>query len=645
MIKEAIEKVIKLWEKATGENVAEKKTRIQLGKKSDFSLHEALNYLDKDSTGLLSAFKLRQAFKELTKDGYLSLQSLLDGEWDKCKDDFIKLKYNIYSDVVGDIYKSFIKSLLKNIKSFGKELTEDYIDTLDNIEDVLVKAIINFNNEYKFKHERFTNGTLKKQDAKILKKLFRFESFEEFVDSLKATNEDNFICLALCDRTFRESDGSDYDKLYDSQFAIGIKNNGAVITISDRNVLNSPSGEYKGRNPSREFFNKVDYDYLPYYKIEDIERAIENNQQLLITYKEDNINNGTYVVDLFDDVGIIYVTTLLTLAYNKYFTNLESEKLELQFFGKDIKLLPPSNSKELMVIGGKLELPIVSKDSDYTTYLEDPEDKYGIYNTGIYDWLLKEYPLSDDELKTPTKFIGTREQAQRNIWWQVRNRQREHIEKCLKEDYNRYDIEHWFKEQFENNFESIVNYIITTPEYNNIDNYELYQEEKGKPLIWKCYKDGIDMDLSSLKETGEDNYSGKRYKFNILTSRFSGNSILGKVNCFYYGGYCPALWFEDDNNQRTYELTLTLRTWGELKKFFNIAELPKNLKRWMNMLSGSYSHYAWEPYSGNRILNFTDPMNTIKIPQNEISFQIHLNISKTYYNKIKKLQKNGGKND
>ena len=408
-------------------------------------------------------------------------------------------------------------------------------------------------------------------------------------------------------------------------------------------MLDSPSGEYKGRNPSREFFNKVDYDYLPYYKIEDIESATENKQQLLITYKEDNINNGTYVVDLFDDIGIIYVTTLLTLAYNKYFTNTEAEKLELQFFGKDIKLLPPSNSKELMVVDGKLELPIVSKDSDYTTYLEDPEDKYGIYNTGIYDWLLKEYPLPDDTLQSPTKFIGTKEQAQRNIWWQVRNRQREHIEKCLKEDYNRYEIEHWFKEQFENNFESIVNYIITTPEYNNIDNYELYQEEKGKPLIWKCYKDGIDMDLSSLKETGEDNYSGKRYKFDVLTSRFSGNSILGKVNCSYYGGYCPALWFEDDNNQRTYELTLTFRTWGELKKFFNIAELPKNLKRWMNMLSGSYSHYAWEPYSGNRILNFTDPMNTIKIPQNEISFQIHLNISKTYYNKIKKLQKNGGK--
>lgn len=642
MIKEAIEQVIKLWEEATGENVKEKKTRIALSSDYQYSLYQAMNLLDEDSTGLLSALKLKQAFNEFTKASYLSLEDLLNGDWEKDKDKFIKLQSSLNSGVIGDTYKSFSNSLLKNIKAFGKELTEEQFNNIEKIEDVLVKAVSNFNKPHEFKHERFTQGELKKQDARILRRLFRFNSFEEFIDSLKATAEDNFICVALCDRTFKENDGSEYDEKYDSQFAIGLKNNGVVITVSDRNVLDSPSGEYKGRNPGREFWNKVDYSYLPYYKIEDIEDATEGKQQLRLTYKEEiNSNDGTNVADLFDDTGIVYITTILTLTYNKYFTHPENEKVELQFFGKDIKLLPASSSKELMIVEGKLELPTIPKDSDYTTYIKDPEDKYGIHNTGLYDWLLEEYPIPDEELKTPVKFIGTKEEAQRNIWWQVRNNQKNHIEKCLKDNYDRFETEMWFKEQFEKNAESIINYMIMTPEYDNWDKYstpEAFQTEckNDKTPIWKLYKDGVDMDLSNLQETGEKygyGYKLKRYKFNYTHPRFTCNSILGSANVIYYGGYVPAIWLVNDNENRYYTLTLKFVSYGELKKFFKLDTLPKQLKRWM------HTKYCWEPYKGNSILNFTDPMNNVDIPGDNIGFYVELNISKTMYNKIKKLQK------
>ncbi|WP_300924578.1 hypothetical protein [uncultured Clostridium sp.] len=646
-MKKAVEEVIKLWKDATGEDIEEKRTKFRLSSTYDYILHEAMRCLDEDSTGLLTALKLRQAFKEFSSVNSLTVEDLLNGEWDELKLSMTKLKESLYSGIINDVYNKFVNSLLKNIKAFGKELTEEQFNNIKNIEDILVKAISNFNKPYELKHERFTEGELKKQNARILKRLFRFGSFEEFIDNLKVTNEDNFICVALCDRTFKENDNSDYDNKYDSQFAIGLKNNGVVISVSDRKVLESPSGEYKGRNPGREFWNKVDYSYLPYYKIEDIEDATEGKQQLCLTYKEEiNSNDGQLVVDLFDDTGIVYITTILTLVYNKYFTHPETEKVtDLQFFGKDIKLLPTSNSKELMVVDGKLELPAVPKDSNYTTYQKDPEDKYGIYNHGLYDWLLEEYLIPDEELKMPIKFIGTKEEAQRNIWWQVRNKQHNYIQNKLKEDYNRNNIENWFKQQFEKNAESIINYIITTSEYDNLDKFNLSDDDKNnKPKVWKCYKNNIDIDLSSLKETGEThtyNYELKRYRFSThgRHSCLSFNSLLGKVKVIYYR-CCPILWFEDDNDQRYYELTLTLRTWGELKKFFNLNELPKSLKRWINMKAHDWSVYSWEPYQGNSLLNFTDPMNKMKIPQNDISFYIKLNISKTMYNKIQKLHKN-----
>ena len=50
-----------------------------------------------------------------------------------------------------------------------------------------------------------------------------------------------------------------------------------------------------------------------------------------------------------------------------------------------------------------------------------------------------------------------------------------------------------------------------------------------------------------------------------------------------------------------------------------------------------YGKYAWEPYSGNKILDYTDPMNDIQDPFSEnLNYHITLLVSKSMYNKIKK---------
>ena len=58
------------------------------------------------------------------------------------------------------------------------------------------------------------------------------------------------------------------------------------------------------------------------------------------------------------------------------------------------------------------------------------------------------------------------------------------------------------------------------------------------------------------------------------------------------------------------------------------------------IIDGGWGTMAWVPYQGNCILDFTDPMNDIKDPFNNIKCSISLHVSKSMYNKIKKLREN-----
>lgn len=648
MLKDEIKSIVKLWKKATGEEI--KKGVYRFGVNYDVSLNESLELLEEDNTGFLSALKLRQAFKEFISQNQLTVEELLDGTWDKLKPNMIKLKDSLYSGEIGNVYKNFITGLLSNIKSLGKEFTEDDLNKLDKIEDILVKAVTNFNNKYKLKQDRFTTGTLRKCEPTILRRLFRFNSFEGFVDSLRKAKEDNFICVALCDRTYEESDGSDYDELYDTQFAIGLKNNGVVYVISDRSNMDAPSGSYKGRNPSREFNEKVDFSYLPYYKIEDIEEATKDNNIKLITYDGKEEKQALNITTLFDDTGIVYITTILTLAYNKYFVNPENGKDEQQFLGKDIKLLPETSSRALVVRDNKLELPTMPTNINYVSYeeIKDINDKYGIYNHGTYDWLLDIYPLPKQELKFTDKFIGTKEEAQRNLWWQIRNKQREHIIKCLEENeperYN--EVINFLSSSFLNNKDYIIDFILKSKDVEKLENYKLssynlYDKKDERPFVHELYRDGKDIEAYRIFTRFDSDFNNdsiyrlRRY----YDERFEGDSILGKYRgCFRYNTKQPIIWFEDDCNHRTVEIVLHFRTYTDLKKFFKLDELPTDLIRYINLRQSSFCSYAWEPYQGNCILNFTDPMNDIDIPYNAVSFEVTVCLSKSLYNKLIKMR-------
>lgn len=399
---------------------------------------------------------MKGAYKNLIKETSFTIEDILNNKWLKMEPKLRKLSNLLTDKEIDNIYKSFMQILINHSKVLGKEFTLEQIENISKIEKLISTSIKSFNNKNIFHHEKFNEGKIKKcKNVSILPKLYRYEYLEQFVDSMKLTKEDNFISLALIDRTFKEITNKEYDENYDSFFAYGFKNNNIVYVISDRVIYDSPETIFKTRNPGRAFRDKVNYSWLPYYKINTIKNS--SNSNLLLTYNNTS-NIGTNIVDLFDDEGILYSTLIMTLIYQKYFINAEDETERL-YFSSEIKLLPETSSKAIIKANGLL-LPTLPNNIKAQTYKYEHLDEN--YSNSLYDYLIDMYPLENNSLPRLSNFIGTKDKAEQFIWWKIRKEQAQHIQKCLTDDYNKYynNLNKWLGDNITKNLKDIVNYIL-----------------------------------------------------------------------------------------------------------------------------------------------------------------------------------------
>lgn len=620
-MKELLNEIFEAYADAT--NKDPKSTQIRLGVESDWDCHKANSRLALDDTGLLSILTMRKAYKSFISDANCTIKDLISGEWDILKPKFEKLSKLLFDGKVKDIYDKFIQLIIKHSKVLGKTFSEDALNNIPDIEDIMIKSIERFNKESDFKHEKFSDGILNKNEhASILPRLYKFEYLKAFVDSMKNAKEDNFICLALIDRTHEDIQDQVYDKNYDSFFAYGFKNNGVVYTVSDRVIFESPDGAYKSRNPARYFQLKEAYSWLPYYKLSDIKK--DSNGKLLLSY-EQNIE-GNRIVDLFDDAGIIYSTLIMTLIHKKYFIDVEPESCNntpRKYFSSEIAYLN-DNRCNALALTDKAMIPRLS------TAIKSDSWKFdeNIYSNSIYEYLIDKFPIDKIDYDIPA-FIGDIEQAQKNHWWRIRKKQANHIEECLLRDYHqkRELYSNWQKDAILSELPSIVDFMLN---HEDIDCYKhnyryVYAEENGKKYFWEAYRDGDTLETYQLHSC-----ENKRPWTSIKTFDKIYGSMYGDIKCTSYGER-TYVWFDDDNSRRYCEIELILRSHDDLKRFLKLKDedLPDILKKHFYSRSGCCSKLAWEPYTGNSILNFTDPMNDIRDPFEDFGCVITLYLSKS----------------
>lgn len=626
-----LNEIFEAYLKATGKDPTD--NSIRFGVESDALCHKAKSYLDIDNTGLLSILTMREAYKSFIKEHYYTIEELLNGNWYEEKKKFIHVEYLLNSGKAGEVYNKFIDLIIKHASVLGKNYTEEDIESIKKIENIITKAIEKFNDKYSFKHEKFSEGETKiNKNVTILPRLYRFQHLKLFVDKMKNASEDNFICMALIDRTNEKIEDEYYDNNLDSFFAFGFKNNGIVWVVSDRVTYDSPEGAFKSRNPSRAMRDKIDYDWLPYYKLDKIKQSNEHVNQVLLPFNDNAKENGYNIVDLFDDEGIIYSTLIMTLIYNKYFCNPIEENFNRKYFSSEIKLLPLNDSKAL-VSCNELQLPILPNDIKADTYIYEGKS----YSNSIFDYLIDQYPLKT-ELPTLKSFIGDKETAEKYIWWNIRKQQKDHIEACLKEQDNyegRKKLEEWQRINIAKNIKSIVKTIIETLDRdgfkNNYKNSYCSDEKDNRKMFWEAFRDDDNLDTYSLK-TFENEHKQSFARYDDYAETEYGN--------IYYSLYGTRnyIWFAGDNDRKYCEIELILRSHSDLEKFFNITneEIPQALRKHFYSRSGACTLYSWKPYTGNSILEFTDPMNEIKDPFEDFGCHISIILSKS---KLKELKR------
>ena len=623
-----LQKILEAWMLATGDEKLDF-DKVRIGVESDWLCHKAKQMLTKDPTGVLSAFAMRAAYVKYINEHSMSVKELVNGEWDKIKDYWNNLYNQLYVDNAGPLINSTEDKIIEVIKSFGETLTREQLHE-NEFENVFVDAFDKYDH---YKADVFKNpdNLIPVTTVGFGKKLFYFEHYKQFVDTLKSTPEDNIIAVAFIDRT-AETIETDYDKHYDKFFAFGIKRNGGVAVVSDRVTYSSLEHSYKTRNPARDLQNKMNFSHLPYYKYDKLVDTFDKPAQLLLT--SGNTEETTKFCEEFDIEGYIYIATILNIIYNKYFETDVGWNKKPVLFSSEVKFLTAAQSKELIV---KDETAIVLP--ELTCTATEYKGEENAWNHGIYDFYIDMFPVTD-VVKFNFNAIATKEDMENNAWWAVRKAQANAIKKGLAESFS-WDKQREYNQYFANriidNLEDIFEYAITHNDSKHFDKYICDRhgpnDTDTRPVIYEEWSKQAELDTiqvvsrqyKSTSDWFEPKYWGTKVQIGNMIA--TNNSSVVEV------------WWPEDNNNRSVDLKVYFRSYSDLVKYLkfdSVNDLPVEFQHWMYPRVDNWSIISWKPYRGNSILSFTDPMNDIEDPWHTYPIYVVFHMSKSKYNKLVK---------
>ena len=629
-----LQKILEAWIVATGE---EKKDfdRIRIGVESDWLCHKAKNLMETDPSGTLSAFAMRSAYNKFIKEHEFTLFDLINGAWDEIKDAWAHLYNQLYVENAGPIINNTQKKIIDIISKLGENVTEEQLEE-NEFETVFVDAFDNFK-RFKidtFKHPCDTNTVI---NPRVCGKLFFFDHYKQFVDALRSSPEDNIIIVSLIDRT-NETIETEYDEKFDKFFAFGVKRNGGILVVSDRVSYSSPSHARKTRNPGRDHYNKVEFDHLPYCNLEEIISNTEKTTQLLLPSPE---NTAKFkFCEGFDIEGYIYIATLLSIIYDKFFKGFDNWDKECLYFSSEVKFIAASESKELIKAD---TAAVVLPDKNVTAIGYTGTEN--AYNHGIFDHYISRFPVSET-LPVPTNVLATKEDMEKQAWWAVRNAQRKAVLEGLNNSYHssrRNEVSAFVAKHIYDNFDKIIEHTFTTDDSKPFCNYNTsdirIDDSDSLQVLHKLYGQHADIPAVQVKsiQYGRESDWFKPSRWGNEDWKFYDDMIVDVSQ-----SSISAWWVGDKN--RSVTIKVFLRTYTDLVRFLGLnstEDLPEELRYYLYSRYDMWSRLSWAPYRGNSILSFTDPMNDIEDPWNELPIGVVFYLSKTKYNEL--IKKYGNK--
>lgn len=319
---------------------------------------------------------------------------------------------------------------------------------------------------------------------------------------------------------------------------------------------------------------------------------------------------------------------MLYLISKKYFVDLDPVDKRI-FFNSEIKLIEGASTA--LVVGSELHLPTISHNVSTFTDLDKIKDTGRIEIcpkvSAYHQFYIDQFPIPEElsrDIALNKNFTGTKEQAEVNLWWEMRKRQADYINSKLEYSQKReQEIMEWFSSKILERQDFILDYIFKN--HGLDDNpYSKYGHEKKDPvqiitnhepypyLLIQCYEKeylGANYDYYLRRESKL--IKGWYYKFNTWSIEFHSTSkSLNKM-----------------------VFSANFNTYTDLENILGISwrEFPVEIQRFTRVNNGEA-----KPYGGNSILGLTDPIDTIKNKYNSMRFRIRVLLTKTEFKALAK---------
>ena len=188
------------------------------------------------------------------------------------------------------------------------------------------------------------------------------------------------------------------------------------------------------------------------------------------------------------------------------------------------------------------------------------------------------------------------------------------------------------------NLDHLLEWTFTHEDNKAFSNYAtIYDDKGGKKLLWEAFRDQEILDTLEVKTSYYKSQSD--WMSSVRGNWYPKSDKVPHLRYEVYDSGWIKCWFDDDSDRRNVEVELIFRSYGDFINhlgFKNMDDLPPELKHYIYTRTGPFTSYCWDTYTGNSILEFTDPMNEIKDPWRAESYNIHIWMCKSYYNRIVK---------
>lgn len=600
--------------------------------------------IELDETQLTAIMILKNSLKDYVKEKEFSMDFLLENRLKLF--DFL----NNYDDMVKYLSN---KGCTEPIKEFQNKIINGLINSKLDVSESLLEII---NNEYElavirlsalraFKNlrvDQFKSGKVNGNVVNFHKEIFRFADMNHLLKQAISISNGVYVCF-IEDATYFQF----------SFFIFLIKNGDNIWIVSDKPDLPQPNYRIMSRSKSKErsfeariFSNLFPYELFVHYD-ETMSKFVEGKQinteeyQTSIVKKENDFWGVLGVLDECQSDTQLWIYMMISLFQQKFFIQ-ETPKLPLSYTMEMVQE-ETEDTTALAQIGYE---SLIIKHVD-TVNVKTDDVKWETNPVGHNQWLLDRYgkDVKNYSSKTLMAAPGETKEISANNFSLVSNRPEGNWLDTIKTEM--LSVANVRRDDF-GTIDEVKNNLAFQARYSQVNmiqalNHKEYKERNKELTKW--FRNAIEKNITNIeKAIGKEEFltvknlyvsnfkhgekdSKIKNVMTIIEKDKKGYSGLGMINFFGGNSNYPKCYF----TEKAYSLCVDFDI-NNAQAIADICgiqfkDLPDVLQHFNKV----------EPYTGNSILYFLDPLDHIKDEfSRRMNFDVRIYLSKRYFNYLTK---------